>query len=297
MATLIAGLGLAWRRLRPPWVLAGALLAAVLLAPYLLGEVFPNLGRLARLAGSDGAAAVWDASSVAYLFHLVSNEGYQAFANHLGAEFDTSTGWPRWLSGLSQVFLGVGLLAAVSAGLRRIETSPVDRSGPAAAAPYLLPVLAVTVPALALLRHNPDSPVLGYYLLVGYPFHFLLVAWGIVTLPRWLQRAAARLRWPAARRAWSRRVMTAAPAAAVGLQVALALWLAGLFFAGIDRYWPEDDYGVPLAVTHAWAPNCWPRQDPVPACWWLARKSETSCWPAGWRSNTLRSGARTPCVG
>lgn len=249
LVTLLIGLALAHRRLRRPWLLAGSLIGLGLLAPYLRDEVLPHLDTLGRLTGADGSTPGWDASGLAYVFHLVSSEGYQAFAHHLGAELDTATGWPRWLSAVVQGFLGLGLVAMIGVGVRRLR--PAGRAGfcPAAAAPYLLPVVVVLLPALLLVWHGSKMLVQVYYLLIGYPFHFLLVAQGVVTLPRAAGYLTDRLRLTGIDRRIVLRAVTVAVIAVVGLQAGLHLWLAGRFFAGLDRYWPNDDYGLPLAMT------------------------------------------------
>ncbi|HEX2172520.1 MAG TPA: hypothetical protein VHL09_08750, partial [Dehalococcoidia bacterium] len=211
---------------------------------------------------------VWDLSTVAYVFHLVSNEGYQAFANYLAADFDTAQGWPRALSFIVQILLAVGLIDLVRTGLRRLRRHPAE------AAPYLLPAFVVILPAALLIWHSRQVPVLVYYLLIGYPFHFLGIARGTLVVVR---SASAVERWiggrgwagprpapqsgaaligggtqtiPEARDRHSRLVPLVAGliGAILLVQVGLQFWLAQRFFAGIDEYRPSDDYGPPVRL-------------------------------------------------
>lgn len=241
--TLLTGLVLAYRRIRPGWLILGAIAGGAILAPYLVPVVLPGLGTLGRLTGSGGAPPVWDLSSVSYLFHLVSSEGYQAFAHRLGADTNAATGPVRWLALFFQAALALGILRSFwwALGTGRERRRP--------AAVYLLPVLAVGVPVVLLIWHSASIPVMIYYLLIGLPFHYLLVALGIVWIPHLAARAATRLRWSPGARRTLRRGAAAGVAVLVATQLGVYGVLAARFFGSLDRYFPGDDYGPPLSTT------------------------------------------------
>lgn len=236
--SLVAVLGLAlgaWR-LRLPYLAAGATLFVALIAPYVLGAVLPSLGNLPRLLGSSDYHPEVDLASISLMFHIVSSEGYQAFANQAGRLLDASGGLLQPVSLMVEVLMAIGLGAGAFEAVRHWRRKTLSQ-----ATPYILPLVAVLLPALLLVRHT--SPVYPYYLLIGFPMHFLFVALGL------------RLVWEALRRVslgWA-RPMDLLPnctvAALLTLIVGAHLLLAQVFFTAIREYWPRSDYGLPLRYT------------------------------------------------
>lgn len=235
---VLAGLGLAFgvRQLRARHLIGGVALFALLTAPYFLGTLVPNLAGLAFPFGSSRAPAQVDLTSTLYMFHSVSSEGYQAFANNAGRILDASSGLPRAVSWLTEAFLAIGLAVAVATVVRCLRQRTL-----AQAVPLILALTAILLPALLLVRHS--ATVYVYYMLTGFPMHFLLVALGVRAVWRALRTVLTN----------SGRSPGLLPhftvAAAVVLIVGTHLLLSQAFLAAIREYWPMSDYGLPLRYT------------------------------------------------
>jgi hypothetical protein len=215
---------LRWR----PLMIGGAVLSAGVL-PYATRAVVRELDAPARLVGQPDRAAVVDLDSVRLMLHFVSTEGYQAFATQTGGVVDATTGWPLLVS------LAVMAAMAAGMGIAAVEAARLAREGRwVAAAPRLLALIAVALPALLLLRHV--TPVHPGYLVTGLPMQYLFAAIGIWRVGRLAQQASPAV---------GRVALAGMLAAVVGTYV----MLAQVFFGGVREYWSKSDYGLPLRHT------------------------------------------------
>jgi len=235
---LLAALGLVLgaRRLRLLYFMGGIIVFAGLTVPYFLYTALPSVGSLARLLGSSEALVQVDLTSTRFMFHMVSSEGYQAVANNTGRLLNATIGLPRAVSWLTEAFLALGILVASVEVARLIRRRALEQT-----APYVLPLVAMILPVMLLVRHT--TPVYPQYLLTGFPMHFLFIGLGFRQLWRALRRVL---------KGWSRRI-DLLPTCTVGvvgsLIVATHLLMAQVFFVAIREYWPKSDYGLPLRYT------------------------------------------------
>jgi hypothetical protein len=225
------GLALGRQRLRASHLALGTALLVVGLLPYAARVAARELGAPARLVGQPDQAPSVDLDSLRLMLHLVSSEGYQAFASQLGSTVDATEGWPLIVSLLAMTAMVVGMC------LVAVRAVPALRAGRAAtAAPGLLALVAVLLPALLLVRHL--TPIHPYYLVTGLPMQYLFVALGLSQGARLIERVVRSS--PAAR--------VALASAVIGI-VVTHLTLAQVFFVGVRGYWPLNDYGLPLHYT------------------------------------------------
>jgi 4-amino-4-deoxy-L-arabinose transferase-like glycosyltransferase len=225
------GLVLGRAHLRAGHFALGTTILAVGSFPYAARAVARELGAPARLVEQTDRVPAIDLDSLRLMLHLVSSEGYQAFASQLGSTVDATEGWPLLVSLLSMAAMVVGMCLVAARAYQALRAGLT-----ANAAPGLLALLAVLLPALLLVRHL--TPIHPYYLVTGLPMQYLFVAVGLSEVARLVERVARSA--PAAR---------IALASAVAAIVATHLALAQLFFGGVRGYWSLNDYGLPLAYT------------------------------------------------
>ncbi|MBI2864476.1 MAG: hypothetical protein HYX94_07930 [Chloroflexi bacterium] len=212
---------------------AGVAVFMLLVGPY-AAALIPRLDTVRRLAIGGGEGTRVDADSLRFTFQVVGNDGYQAFANQAGRLCDADAGLPLVLSLLLAGLLAVGLAVSFARLVRAFR-----RRDAIAAAPYLIMLAPVVLPALLFVRHS--SPVYPYYLLVGYPMHFVFSALGVRYLMQFGSKLAER----------GPRALKLLPTATVGgllvVVAAMQLSVAQIFFAVVGEYWSKNDYGLPLA--------------------------------------------------
>ncbi|MDO8672658.1 MAG: glycosyltransferase family 39 protein [Dehalococcoidia bacterium] len=232
VSTMLIGLTLGARRLHLRWLFSGIALSVLLLGPYATA-VIPGVDTVKRLVEDSEFPTTVDAGSLQLTFHIVGNAGYQAFANQAGGVYDATSGLPLTLNLLQEglLLLGLGVAFARLVGaLRRRDT--------VTAAPYLIMIVPLALPALLFVRHA--LPAYPYYLIVGYPMHFVFSALGI----HFLLTIGKRLSYSRS------RPISFLPAATVGVGlvavVAMQLKLAQIFFAVDQEYWSQSEYGLPL---------------------------------------------------
>lgn len=222
-------LALSGRRLLSRWGLAAAGVFGALTAPYVFGAALSRLTALQTIgAAQEGHVPVLDLTSLKFAIELASNEGYQSFALQGGSVLDATSGLPGALAILARALYAVGLGIAAWTLVR--GKGPLLRWQRGV---YLLMLVAVVVPAAALVRHA--VPVYPYYLVASFPAPYVLSALAVDRLWTW----AASLPHNAALAC--RGALSAAVAGIVAVDVALA----AVFFAVAGTYYPGGNYGMP----------------------------------------------------
>ncbi|HLQ31703.1 MAG TPA: glycosyltransferase family 39 protein, partial [Chloroflexota bacterium] len=239
LASTAVVLALGWRRLARSGLalLAGLAIWAGLSAPYFVSALLPALGSFGNVGGSHPRI---DASSVLLALTMASHKGFQTIAGQAGAVLDSTSGVEGVLVLVEEALFAAGLVYAAVRLAQNVILPPrrqTERSfglwpqNDRALCPLVLGLLLAwaLIPVALFARHSVDL----------YPYYFV----AIVPLPALF--TALLLDWM-----WSR-----GGAVALGLLIANALALAGIFFTVVPGYWTKNDYGLPYRYTFDIAPQ------------------------------------------
>jgi hypothetical protein len=237
LGSAAAGLILGFRRLRVKYAVAGSVVFAGLVAPYVIWAVVPYLGRLQTYLGYAAQDTGFDFASLLLLFGLVSSDGYQSFTGQAQRIVDAGSGLPALVSYITQAFLVIGLAKAGIEAVRAWRHKAFSR-----ATPYIVPLVAVTLPSLSLLRHTGvvDTNRVG----AGLPMHFLFIAIGAFSFYGAVQSLLGNI---SKGRPW-RWIPPIATSSLMVCIVATHFVLAQAYYTAIKGYWANSNYGLPLRL-------------------------------------------------
>lgn len=202
-----------------PRLALGALVALGLMAPWLWGSLFPELGRFDFRREGSPASFVDNSFERATL--LVTGVAYQSVAGQSARLLDATAPPFTWIDTLARFLSAVGWFALMGLVWSLRKQQPIR------AVTALLVILMVALPIVALARPvqtGAFQTLYPYYLLNSLPGQLLGTSLLVSLIWSLFKPLAGGL---------------------IILVAGAQLLLAWPFFATQEEYWPKGDYGVP----------------------------------------------------